>query len=448
MFLKLLDFFINKGVFNKPDLLFRFRFLVSLLLLFIFFDLVAALLYHSSLLQDSFNYLIFFCILVGIIITIKLSDNIRLASFLFIIFSICLNLSAINASGGIYSYNIKWLMAIILFAIIFNYRPNSKIPIFYVLFAIVATVCFYVIESQDYRNDFDNLLKYKKIDFLIENVLYFIVFSTIIIFYYLSHNKLLKEVYIKNDILKQQYKLNLAKTKELNTTKEKLEETNRDLKSYAFVTSHDLKEPLRTITSFSQLLKMELSDKHLSKEASQYLNFIEQGSKRMFNLVEDALELSKIDNIKRDSFEQIDLNLLLNEVLFNLNNQIKNTNATIQFEKMPPIRGSYVALQHLFQNLISNGLKFTKESTAPIISINTIVKNNEYVFSVKDNGIGINAEKLKAIFEPYSRIDKTIAGTGLGLAICKKIIKLHDGKIWAETNETGGTVFQFTLPVA
>jgi len=446
MIVKFLDLFINKKVLIEPSLAFKFRFLAALMLAFIVFDTVASILVYTSIFQDSFNLQLYGVVLISVIAIIKFSTDIRIASAVFIFFSLWLNLSVINISGGIYSYNIKWLALIILFAIIFNYDAKSKMHFVYIVIAIVSIIYFYFIESHAHRSDFETKMKFKKEDYLVESILYILVFSTIIFFYYLSHSRLLYEINKKNDILEKQYKLNVEKTNELKVIKEKLEESNRDLKSYAHATSHDLKEPLRTITSFTQLLKRELGETELSPNAEEYLNYIELGGSRMYHLVEDALTLSKVNHIKADSFQVLDLNNIIDDVLKDLSEQINQSKAKIKFKNLPDVLGNPIELKRLFQNLISNAIKFAKENVPPSINISYQLKNNNQIFAITDNGKGINPAHLKSIFEPYRRGDNSKEGTGFGLAICKKIVQLHKGTIWAEQNSTG-TSIKFAIPV-
>jgi len=446
MFLKLLDLFINKKAHHNEDLLFRLRFFVCLIFVFSFFNFITATLAYLNILQDSFNFQALFYVFIGTLILIKLNVSINLITFAFIFFSMCLNLAVVDVTGGIYSYNLKWLIIFILFAITFNYKAYNKSAFVYMFFSLAAIIYFYVIEGNVDRNDFNNMLMFEKNDYLIENILHLVVFSSILFFYYLSHNHLLFEIKKKNIVLEEKNLLNLSKTKQLKAIKEKLEDTNRELRSYAYATSHDLNEPLRTITSFTQLLKIELSQTALTEDAKEYLNYIELGGKRMFNLVEDALMLAKVDSIKTASFELIDLNVLLKEVLFDLSNQIEKTKSTIQFKNLPNIKGNQVEIKRLFQNLISNAMKFSRPNVIPVVAISASLKNKQQLFSIEDNGIGINTKKLKTIFEPYKRLNDKRDGTGLGLTICKKIVEMHKGKIWAEPKKEHGTVLKFTIP--
>lgn len=446
MFVKLLDIFINKKAHDDPDLLFKFRSLAAVILAFCLLDCIVIFFIYSKTVQFFLSYIMWSIALTALIVVTKQTTNFNLAAFAFILFTFGLTTSVVYFAGDLYSYNMKWFILIVLFGIIFNFRANGVLPFIYLLISLTVILVFYFIESNDNVVNVEELRRFNKTDFLIENIMHSIVFSTVLFFYYLVQNRLLVELNEKKEVLQQQYNLNLIKTGELKKIKEKLEETNRDLRSYAFATSHDLKEPLRTITSFIQLLKMELNEAELTADAKEYLNYVELGSKRMNNLVEDALVLSKVENIKRESFENIDLNKLVTEVVIDLNNQVKRANAIIKRGKLPVIKGNRVEIKRLFQNLVSNAVKFNRQNVKPVIYIYANLKNGLHLFFIEDNGIGIETENLKTIFEPYKRVNENREGTGLGLTICKKIVELHQGKIWAEANQSCGTVFKFTIP--
>lgn len=447
MLVKLLDLFVCKKAQKDPNLLFKFRFLAAIMLLFSVLDAIAISFTYIKIIHNPTSFVIYGFFVLSVFLALKLSENINLVSFLFVSFCFWLCLTIINVSGGIYSYNLKWLLLIVLFGIIFNYKPNNKMPFIYLIVALIANFYFYFIETSSSRNDFDRFLELSKIDFLVENIIHLLAFSAIIFFYYVLHNRLLIEINKKNEVLENQYKLNLTKTKELNKIKEKLEETNRNLKSYAHATSHDLKEPLRTITSFTQLLKRELSETDLSPKAEEYLNYVELGGSRMYHLVEDALILSKVNKLTIGSFEQFDINKVLAEVLADLTNQINESKATILYKNLPYLLGNRLEIKRLFQNLISNSINYARENVPPLISISYELKNNEQIFSIADNGKGIDPKDLKKIFEPYKRMNTKKEGTGFGLAICKKIVELHQGNIWAESLGNSGTLFKFSIPV-
>lgn len=227
---------------------------------------------------------------------------------------------------------------------------------------------------------------------------------------------------------------------------EELARSNAELEQFAYVSSHDLQEPLRMIGSYLQLLQRryygELDDK-----ADKYIDFAVDGAFRMQNLINDLLEFSRVTTRARE-FESTDCELLLNQVLSNLEISIKESEAVISHSHLPNIMADSTQLAQVFQNLISNAIKFRSEKI-PEINISAREEGDEWVFSVVDNGIGIDPKHCERIFEVFKRLHKRreYPGTGIGLSICKKIVERHGGHIWVESEQGNGSVFYFTLPV-
>ena len=235
----------------------------------------------------------------------------------------------------------------------------------------------------------------------------------------------------------------IAIEKELNNKSEELIRSNAELEQFAYVASHDLQEPLRMITSYLQLLEKRYKDK-LDQDAHEFINYAVDGAYRMQTLIYSLLEYSRINRVK--PFEYMDLQDTLNEVLQDLAVAITESNAKIEYGALPVIFGDKVLIGQLFLNLISNALKFKSERPVEIF-ITGKRQGNKFLFSVKDNGIGIKKEHNQKIFTIFQRLhskDK-YPGTGIGLAICKKIVERHEGKIWIESEVGVGTTFYFTI---
>lgn len=230
---------------------------------------------------------------------------------------------------------------------------------------------------------------------------------------------------------------------ELNQKTQDLIRSNEELEQFAYVASHDLQEPLRMVTSYLELLEMRYKDK-LDQDATEFIEFAVDGSNRMRILIQSLLEYSRVNRIK--PFESINMNDLLKDVLQNLSGLIKEQKAIVLYDEQPVIYGDFVLISQLFQNLIENAIKFKGDQT-PQIFISSKKENDEYLFSIKDNGIGINSEYLDKIFVIFQRLNnkKKYPGTGIGLAICKKIVERHNGKIWVESEVDKGSIFYFTI---
>lgn len=234
------------------------------------------------------------------------------------------------------------------------------------------------------------------------------------------------------------------KLEEIQKFAQELKVKNKEMEQFAYVASHDLQEPLRTIRSYSGLLNRRFSDQ-LGEDGQQFLNFIGDASLRMSNLIKGLLEYSQIGTDRQVG--TVNCNVLLQEVLQDLNSSITKHQATIKVNDLPTLQGYKVELRQLFQNLISNAIKFHKPGEEPLIEIHAAEKQAYWQFSVKDNGIGIDLKYQNKIFTIFQRLhlSKKYEGTGIGLANCKKIVEMHHGRIWLESEEGQGATFFFTL---
>ena len=250
------------------------------------------------------------------------------------------------------------------------------------------------------------------------------------------------ELILKQDELMAQLTL-LNKGLEQQTRE--LEKTNSELEQFAYVASHDLQEPLRMITSFMALLEKKYND-NIDDQGKLYIKFAVDGAKRMRNIILDLLEFSRAGKTE-DKLELVNLNELIDGVIKFLGISVEEKMADIQYSNLPVIRTFKSPLQLTFQNLISNAVKYQPKGNIPIIQIRYEEMSDHWVFSVKDNGIGINAEFHQKIFIIFQRLHHkdTFAGTGMGLALTKKLIESMGGKIWLESAEGSGSIFYFTI---
>lgn len=234
-------------------------------------------------------------------------------------------------------------------------------------------------------------------------------------------------------------------TQKLNDFYNQLEIKNKELEQFAFVASHDLQEPLRTISSFTELLTDEYASK-FDANANTYIRFISQSAMRMRDLITGLLEYSRLGN--KIILEQTDCNEILNHAIENLHISIEKSGAVIKAERLPVLKAYPIELELLFQNLIGNAIKFRKKTVAPEITIKAVRQTNEWLFSFADNGIGIEAKHFEKIFLLFQRLHSrdNYEGSGIGLSHCKKIVELHNGKIWVESKAGEGSVFYFTIP--
>lgn len=228
---------------------------------------------------------------------------------------------------------------------------------------------------------------------------------------------------------------------------EKLSISNKELEQFAYVASHDLQEPLRMVASYIQLLQRRYKGQ-LSSEADEFINFAVDGVVRMKALINDLLVYSRV-NTKEFPVEPVDVNKIIESVKINLKAVIEESGAEIIYSNLPTIVCSPLQLTQLFQNFVSNAIKFKRENVPPRVEITARHTGDEWLFSVSDNGIGIDEEFSDKIFVIFQRLHNfnEYPGTGIGLAICKKIIEKIGGHIWVESEPGKGSTFNFTVPV-
>ncbi len=231
----------------------------------------------------------------------------------------------------------------------------------------------------------------------------------------------------------------------LNKTLVDLKRSNVELEQFAYVASHDLQEPLRMVASFTQLLQNRYQDK-LDDDANDFINFAVEGAVRMQNLIHDLLNLSRVGT-RGKPFKKTDMNIVLESVIATFRQSIKKTNVKITYNPLPIIIADESQIIQLLRHLISNAIKFRSEEP-PRIHISGEINTDEFIFSVCDNGIGMDSEYFERIFIIFQRLHQKsdYEGTGIGLALCKKIIQGHGGKIWVESELGKGSTFYFTIP--
>ncbi len=233
--------------------------------------------------------------------------------------------------------------------------------------------------------------------------------------------------------------------KDLEQHAQDLERSNAELEQFAYVASHDLQEPLRMVASYAQLLERRYRDK-LDVDAEEFIDYIVDGASRMQNLINDLLAFSRVGT-RGNVLEPTDANNAVMRAINNLQIAIEESDATITHDDLPAVIADSMQLVQLFQNLISNALKFHGD-LAPVVHISARHDGDNVVFAVVDQGIGIEPQYAERIFQLFQRLHgkKEYPGTGIGLAICKKIVERANGQIWLESEIDKGSSFYFTLP--
>jgi signal transduction histidine kinase len=241
--------------------------------------------------------------------------------------------------------------------------------------------------------------------------------------------------------------LRLLAERDLARKNVELERSNADLEQFAYVASHDLQEPLRMVTAYTQLLAERYQGK-LDADADKFIGYASEGAQRMQVLIQDLLAFSRVGrNVAR---REVECNSMMLEILQTLSSSIQESGAAITAGALPTLWGDRTQLAQIFQNLIGNAIKFRKQEEPLVISVSAEKNDLEWRFKVTDNGIGIAPEHLENVFVVFQRLHARTEypGNGIGLAICKKIVERSGGKIWVESEVGHGSSFIFTLPLA
>ena len=237
----------------------------------------------------------------------------------------------------------------------------------------------------------------------------------------------------------------LRAEEEIKQQADSLARSNTDLEQFAYVASHDLQEPLRMVSSYLQLIERRYKDK-LDEDAHEFIGYAVDGANRMKKLINDLLTYSRVGT-RAQPFVPTDCEAVLKQVLADMQTSIEEADALVTHDPLPTVNGDERQLAQLFQNLIGNAVKFRSEET-PTIHISAAQEDDHWLFSVIDNGIGIDPQYTERIFIIFQRLHGvgTYPGTGIGLAISKRIVERHGGKIWPEQHPPHGTTFYFTIP--
>jgi light-regulated signal transduction histidine kinase (bacteriophytochrome) len=229
---------------------------------------------------------------------------------------------------------------------------------------------------------------------------------------------------------------------------QELERSNTELEQFAYIASHDLQEPLRMVSSYTQLLGRRYKDK-LDDDANEFIGYAVDGANRMQTLIQDLLTFSRVGKTKQ-TLKLVDMTQVIKDIILGLKIAIEESNVLIGYSaSFPKVMADHSQIQQLFQNLILNAIKYRQEGRQCKINIDCQKIDNMWQFSIKDNGIGIEPEYFERIFVIFKRLHskEEYSGTGIGLAVCKRIVEGHGGQIWLESEFGSGSTFYFTMPV-
>ncbi len=401
--------------------------LLSLYIINSFFDL-----------NSGFPFISMFVAICLLLLLFKITKSFQIIGN---IISALIAISIFNLSlktGGIFSEDTHALFIVPVIAFVISGKRSG---LFWIFIAAMLILYHYfqagtAQEINYFRSQTD---QFNKTYYLVISLIALILTTIPLFIFKIQYEKLITKLEKNREYLQD-------KKNKLQETQTKLEISNKELDQYAHTTAHDLKQPIRTIYSFTGLLKKELEKNKLENEnTKEYIDIIQKSSKNMNQLITDLLEFSQLSN--KTLKTEVDLNLIVEDVKISLKNLIEKTSTVIDNNKLPTIEGVPIQIFQLLQNLISNAIKFKKNNTSPKITIESTEGPNYFTISVTDNGIGINPVDSTKIFTPFKKLHHTseYEGSGIGLATCKKIIENHKGKIWVESKLDFGSTFYFTL---
>jgi signal transduction histidine kinase len=361
-----------------------------------------------------------------------------MAMFLFLIF-----LDAVFESGGLYSDNLLWIMATPLTALLFA-NPRSGMAWLGVLVAVTFYLFYLDIQSPGfYRQQTETL---DGLYYLITYCGLFVMLIGIVLIFATGQSMIIRALDEKQKELTLQKAELVRQTEALIAAEEKLKSINQELERFAYSASHDLKEPLRMIGSYVMLIKRKLGTE-VEPATQEYMGFITDGVSRMEKMLNDLLQYSRLGR-NNEQLRAQDLNDTLLVVMQNLMTTMESTNTAIYSNPLPVLRSASVEMIQLFQNLISNSIKFRRKDINPVIGITYQDDHEQHRFMFMDNGIGIPEKSKQSVFNIFERLHsiQDYEGSGIGLATCKKIVNNMGGNIWVEPEKEDGTTFIFTIP--
>lgn len=437
---------IPKQFLSSPILLRKARVLVFLhLFLFLIsfvFDLNNTLNYPDA---SNPPLKLAMVIIIGLSFIFKYWGNFTLSGNLLALFLSYVLIDSIPTSGGLYSDNLLWLMAAPLMALLFA-NPRSGLLWLIGLLGFIGYQYYLEINAEvSYR------LQTADLDALYYYVTYsglFVIVVGVVLIFARGQALIIQALNEKQTELERQKEEIQKQAQSLREAQEKLKSSNRELEQFAYAASHDLKEPLRMIGTYTQLIQRKL-DGHLDGATGEYMHFVTDGVTRMDKLLTDLLEYSRLGR-RKSQVSDTNLEEILFVVINNLMTVMNNTDAAIYSNHLPVVKAPSTQMIQLFQNLISNSIKFRQKEVAPVIEIKYAFENGNHVFTFHDNGIGIPEEHRKNVFNIFERLHnrQDYEGTGIGLATCKKIVTSLGGDIWVGESDKPGSKFQFKLPSA
>jgi two-component system, sensor histidine kinase and response regulator len=396
----------------------------AILVLFAFTSILINIILHSSTFIPSLS-----AVLVVLLATYYMQHaGYYLAAKIISMFAGIVLLAYMSIKAGIGAgIEFYFLSLLVLPVIIFR---NNRVIYFFQFLCIVCLIGQKIYYDY-YHPHLDGPVIYQV--FYIINAMYSGLLIILAIFFF-------RNLSLKNE------KEIIANNEVIENKNEELKLVNKQLEAFTYSVSHDLRSPLRAIEGFSKMLLQD-HENQLDANGKELLNFIVTDAYRMKQLIEDLLLFSR-SGMQEMYIETIDTHSLVNEVLEDLGETIKQAGTRIEVEILPPCKGDIILVKQVWYNLVANAIKYSSKTTSPVVKIGSEKKGKEIIYYVKDNGAGFDMQYAPKLFGVFHRLHSTaeFEGTGVGLAIVKNIITRHGGKIWAEAKPREGASFYFTIP--
>lgn len=349
---------------------------------------------------------------------------------------------AVLETGGLYSDNMLWLALTPAIAVLFAER---RWGFFWAGVLVLFSLTLLFLHWDGDAAFKEQLMQFTPQYYFLSFTLFFAVLLGVVYIFEAGQDLIIKALQKQKELLQLQQVQIARQLDELREAQRKIEETNKQLEQFAYAASHDLKEPLRMIGMYTQLIERQL-DAQLDEETREFMHYVRDGVARMQRMLDDLLRYSRTG--RHSDIKDNDLNDLLYLVLNNLTVSMKESGASVATNMLPVVYGSTTELVQLFQNLLANAIKFRKKGEPPNIQITATNEGTHYLFAVRDNGIGIPEDQQSRVFDIFERLHShgEYEGSGIGLATVRKIVTNLGGKIWLHSTEGTGTTFFFTIP--